>query len=481
MTDLYYRLHHLLAATWRRRYVILIPILLLPVLGLVVGIVTPKKYKAHTSMLIQETAKMNPFLEDLAVSSMLSERMAALETLLHSRHILGAVAEQRGLVTEQSSPEERDEIIAQLSKRLTVRMGGKDLIRIDYTSDRAEGMREMLETVSEQFVDQLLAPERSSIKDSAYFLAQHLKARRQDLDDAEGGLAKYRDEHAAALPELHASNINRLAQLRQRLAEREAELGGAERAMGGLDRQLSRTNPLVGRLEEQIVTIRGELALLRARYTDGHSRVQAAKRQIRRLEDERHAVLTLNEQQLDAAKLWDMASATGVMGDERTQPLLVSQLENLQLARGKTDSLTEETSRLRTLISELERKTAGYGQQQRELGRLKRDMDVKRKLYEDLLHRYEMARVTGSLGSFEQSKRVKVIDRPFSPTRPSNLPPVLFAIAGLIAGVLLGSGLALFLEITDTTVRRRDVAQQLTGLPVLARLSHNSPSTTLVI
>ena len=52
----------------------------------------PKNYASHTSMLIQETAKMNPFLEDLAVSSMLDEQMSALKALLNSRHILGAVA-----------------------------------------------------------------------------------------------------------------------------------------------------------------------------------------------------------------------------------------------------------------------------------------------------------------------------------------------------------------------------------------------------
>lgn len=475
VNDIYYRLHGWLAAAWRRRYAIVIPILVLPLIGIAIGAVKPKQYSAHTSMLIQETAKMNPFLEDLAVSAMLSERMSALETLLHSRHILGAVAEKRGLIGEDSPPEVREEVIRELSDALSVRLVAKDLIRIDYRSRTPEGMREMLEVVSEQFVDQLLAPERSSIKDSAYFLSQHLKARRQDLDEAEATLAQYRDEHSAALPELHASNVSRLAQLRQRLAEREAELAGARRAMGGLDQQLSRTNPLVGRLEEQIVSIRGELALLRARYTDGHSQVQGAKRRLRRLEQERRAALTLDERHLDATRLWDMASSTGVVADDRVQPLLVSQLENLQDARSRTDSLGEETERLRTLIEELESKTAGYGQQQRELSRLQRDLDVKRKLYEDLLHRYEMARVTGSLGNFEQSKRVKVIDRAYTPTRPSNLPLPLFAVAGVFAGLFLGCGIALFLEITDTTMRRREQVQQLTGLPVLARLSGTSP------
>lgn len=105
----------ILSGAWRRRYVIALPIIILPVLGLMVGVFSPKHYSSHTSMLIQETAKMNPFLEDLAVSSMLKERMAALQTLLHSRHILGAVAEERAYVSATTTPEEYNEIIVELS------------------------------------------------------------------------------------------------------------------------------------------------------------------------------------------------------------------------------------------------------------------------------------------------------------------------------------------------------------------------------
>ena len=58
------------------------PALLLPLIGLAISFVVPKNYISHTSMLVQETAKMNPFLEDFAVSSMLKERAGATKTLI---------------------------------------------------------------------------------------------------------------------------------------------------------------------------------------------------------------------------------------------------------------------------------------------------------------------------------------------------------------------------------------------------------------
>lgn len=461
---------------WRRRYSIIVPALLLPILGGTIGAIAPKKYAAHTSMLIQETAKMNPFLEDLAISAMLKERFSALQTLLQSRHILGAVALERGFITETSTPEQRDYEIGQLAGSLSMQMAGKDMIRIDFKSSSPDGMKETLEAISKHFVEQLLAPERSSMKDSSFFLAEHLENRRKDLDQSEQALAEYKTNNQGGLPELQLSKYSRLAQLKQSLAEKEAEMAGAKKSLGSLDQQLSRTNPVVGRLEEQIVRIRGELALLRARYTDEHSKVQGAIRSLRRLEEERKFILKSTEHTVNAEQLWDIASSGSLGGSmdsgdgNNAQPLLVSQLENLQLARSRVEALGEETASLRNMIQELEAQTAKFGEQEREITRLDRDIKVKRDLYDELLQRYEMARITGSLGVFEQEKRVKVIDRPFTPSAPTNLPPVIFVIAGFFGGLFLGGGIALILEMSDNTIRRRETLEELTKVPVLTRI-----------
>ena len=84
MSELKYRIVIILCSAWRRRYMMVIPILIFPVLGFFIGKMAPTKFQSHTSMLIQETAKMNPFLEDIAVSTMLKDRLNALRTLLKS-------------------------------------------------------------------------------------------------------------------------------------------------------------------------------------------------------------------------------------------------------------------------------------------------------------------------------------------------------------------------------------------------------------
>lgn len=151
-----------------------------------------------------------------------------MQTLLHSRHILGLVAEERGYIHESMSPQAIDNEINQLSANLSVSMAGKDLIRIDYRANNPDGMKDTLEAVSRHFTEQLLAPERSSMKDSSQFLADNIEFRRQELDIAEEKLAEFKSQENTVLPEMQLTSLDRLTKLKQRLYERQAELAGAK-------------------------------------------------------------------------------------------------------------------------------------------------------------------------------------------------------------------------------------------------------------
>lgn len=475
MNELITRLIIILNGAWRQRYIIVTPILILPFVGYFIGKMAPTNYVSHTSMLIQETAKMNPFLEDIAVSTMLKERLNALSTLLKSRHVLTAVAIEHGLINDQMQPAEKDSVISMLSNSLSVTQPGKDFLKISLTSPNPSGMKEMLESVSEHFIEQLLAPERSSIKDSSEFLAIHIEKRRITLEQAENELADFKNRYASVTPEMQSQALGRLAALKQSYAEKKAELAGVERSLGSLDQQLSRTNPVVGKIEDQIIDIRSQLTLLKAKYTDNHSAVQGKERELRRLENERKLLINTEQPSISSEQLWDIASSAKVRELGDVQPLLVTQLHSLQLVRGRYESLTEETKSLETMITELEQEANRFGDNAKAMDRLARNVEVKRQLYDELIQRYEMAQLTGSLGIFEQNKRVKIIDLPYTPSRPANLPIIVFIVAGMVAGIGLGCGIAVLIELFDSSIRRKEEIEQITNAPLLTQIPKIKP------
>ncbi|WP_419810879.1 GNVR domain-containing protein [Bacterioplanoides sp.] len=481
----------ILIAAWRQRYLIIIPILLLPLIGAVIGKTRGKIYDTHTTILIQETSKLNPFLEDLSVSTNLKERMAALDTLLHSRHVLSAVVDELQLTDDTTSDSERNQLMKRLASGIQVNQMGKDLVQISYRSGDPGDMKQILEVVSLHFVEQLLAPERSSIAKSEEFIREQINQQKSQLLLAEQALSAFKQKNAAILPAFHGGNVKRLRELRQLLAQKEVELAGASAAVSSIDQQLSSTNPVVGALEKRIVALTSELALLRARYTNQHSRVISVQRQLEHIKQKRNGLIEktarLTPQQIE--KLWNLAMSSGLassaaqaeidvpesVGGNQLSSLLLSQLEDVRKSKTLEQRLQQEITSLKQQIQHTDEQVHAYASVEQEMIELERDLDTRKNLYNEFLKRYEMAKVTGSLGKFEEKNRIKIIDEPFTPTHPSNLPVLVFVISGLIGGIALGAGLALITELMDTSIRRSDQLQQFTQAPVLSRIPKLQP------
>ena len=128
------------------------------------------------------------------------------------------------------------------------------------------------------------------------------------------------------------------------------------------------------------------------------------------------------------------------------------------------------------MINKLESEANQFGDNAKTMGRLARDVQVKRQLYDELIQRYEMAQLTGSLGVFEENKRVKIIDLPYTPSSPSNLPIIVFIIAGLVAGAGLGIGIATLIELFDSSIRRKEEVETITKAPLLTQIPKIKPN-----
>lgn len=479
-TSIIVNLHLLLASLWRRRYLIIVPVSVLPIIALIVGLVTPRTWETHTTILVQESARMNPFLEDLSVSTDLENRITALATLLHSRHMLTNVGKDLGQISETSTPMEQDKFVKKVSASLSVKLVGKDLVKLIYRSTEPDNIDQVLLAIRNRFLEKLLAPEISAIAASEVFLHEQLALKKADLRRAELGLSDFKQAHANSLPSLYGANSRRLAELTESIEQRKIELSGAIAAKKTIRTRLAQVDPVMSEIEQNIVDTKSELAILRSRYTDKHSRVQTALRKLAQLEDERviqsKASYKMDEQSLN--RLWEVANKMqdGIL-EGKQNLLLVSQLKELQIADGRIEQIREELSSIEKQAEQLTASIANTSDMERQLHELERDLTVKRSLYDDLLSRFEKAKITGALGRFEQPERIKIIDEPYVPSMPNNFPLIVFVLAGIIGGLGLGGGMALFAELIDTSIRSKRQLETLTRLPTITRIPKLSQST----
>ena len=212
------------------------------------------------------------------------------------------------------------------------------------------------------------------------------------------------------------------------------------------------------------------MATLRSRYTDEHSEVQAAQRKLQRLEEERANVLsnTNHENGADMQRLWNMAAGVATGGEKGNAPLLVVQMTQIQEADTKRAALRKEVEQLTKGVEELRTAIAQFAPIEQEQQQLEHAIASAREMHDMLAKRYEMARLTGSLGRFEAPERIKIIDAPQDPTAPVTPGSLLFVLGELVGGIVLGAGLAIVFEVLDPRLRRAKDFEEAAGLPVIA-------------
>ena len=328
------RTYVILAAAWRQRYTILLPIVLLPFLGAMVSMMSAPKYTSHTSFLVQETGKDNPYLADLSVETNLKDRISGLQTLLHSRHILTSVVDElntEGVELDEAQMEYR---IGVLSSAISVQLIGSNLISVVMFSDEPSNMKRTVAAVSKHFISALLEPSQSSISSSETFLKQQLNELEIGLQAAENKMAIYKHDHADELPESHSNNLTRLRESQSTFEEKQVELAGAKEVIANMQNKVLELDPVLAELESKLVELRSELALKRARYTDKHSTVRGLLRKIDRLEEERKRLF--NKEPIaseDIERFWSIRQSNDE--SDGNSNLLMSQISGLQLEQQK--------------------------------------------------------------------------------------------------------------------------------------------------
>jgi uncharacterized protein involved in exopolysaccharide biosynthesis len=218
----------------------------------------------------------------------------------------------------------------------------------------------------------------------------------------------------------------------------------------------STTNP--DTLQKQLSDLQSQLLQLQAHYTSDYPDVIKTKADIAEVKAK------LAEVNKSSAAATDATIEKG----SATEPLEIRQMRiQIHQYEDAIASATREQKRLQPEIAALQGRVSLSPAVEQQYEQLTRDYSTAKKTYEDLLADKGKADMTANMTSQAQGERMDEIQPASFPDSQSFPNRLMFAAGGLAAGLALGGGIALWLELRDNSIRTEADAEAALQLPLL--------------
>jgi polysaccharide chain length determinant protein (PEP-CTERM system associated) len=456
---------------WRRRWLILVPFAFILVLTMVVTHFLPDRYHSEAQLLIVPQRVPTDMVRQ-TVTVPLGERLQAISQEILSRTQLERIIQEFDLYPEQRKRGVIMEDIVEDMRMRDVKLGptgASGVFSVGFDANSPKTAQAVAERLASLFIRANLE-DRSNFADlTDQFLQSQLEDARRQLKAREAELETFRRENPGRMPQEYEAN-------RQSLANTQTQLQALQESMArDRDQQLMLQRMIADASipiaagsgaaalspnERQLESERERLRTLEARLKPGHPDLAIQRRTIRELE----------------GKVADEAGRGPISaGGEVTTPAEAARKKRLAQLEDEMNISTRRLASKQGQERELLAAMSTYRQQmaqtpgvQTRMTELMRDYETLKKTYEDLLSKSQSAKVSANLERRQIGEQFKIIDparfpqRPISPNRPR-----IIAL-GAVAGLMIGLGLAGFMEYRNTSLRTEADVVQALSLPVLA-------------
>jgi|SRR5215469_682050 len=475
-----------LAIVSRRLWLIAIPIITMPFLGVGVSFLMAPRYTSKSVLQVEPQLVPSLYVHPI-VTEHLNDRINVLEQRVLSRDHLEPLISRLGLVEKGRNPEAiMEEIRANVSvapaypgssssqasqarKQLASETKDPPGYSVSFTAGKPHEAQLVCEEITSMLLAENLKRRAQAAETTTDFLTRRLEDARLNLDLLDKKLAEFEKEHLGRLPIDADYNLKILSGLNSQLDANTQVLGRAQQDKSFAESLLSqetdawkavRISPNLASLREQLVQQRNQLVILQSRYTDDHPDVQKAKQDIAQAEHELQGL----EQKADATE-------SAPSDPEKVEPEPI-----LRLRRQVHDDETviarslDELSHLKASIDSYQAKLALSPDVEEQYKQLTRDNETARAVYEGLLQDESKAEIQSEMEHEQQGEQLKLLDGANFPNAPSFPVRWMFAVGGFAVGLSVGIGVALFVEVRDKSLRNASDVAAVLDLPMLASL-----------
>lgn len=465
-----------LAMLKRRAWLILTPVLVLPIIGYAVSYTISPQYRSQTLVLIEGQKVPEGYVKPV-IASDLDSRLDSIKEQLFSRSRMQPIVERYNLYP--SSRYTIDDRIEMVRKDIAIvpiqsHISSSAVLpgfTVSFKASDAHTAQLVCADITSLFVGENQRSRGDSAQGTTDFLKSQLDEAKRGLDDQDAKLAEFQRKYMGRLPGEESPNVNMLTSLNTQLEAATQALQRMEQDRSYqesmLTQQVATQATLApgstgaaaaspSSLQTELQILLAQEADLTSHYTNDYPDVIAVRRKIG---DVRH--------QIAQAPPPSVGPVSSTAPSRFDSPAVVQMRAQMRSADLGILQKRREQAQVQAQIHSYQDKIESTPAIAAEYKQLTRDYQTTLDEYNDLKGKMNSAKMATDLEKRAQGEQFRVMDdanlpdAPFSPNRP------IFAVGGLVFGLALGIGLAALLEYRNTAVRSERDIYAFTKLPTL--------------
>jgi capsular polysaccharide biosynthesis protein len=240
---------------FRRKWLIIIPLVFGIIAGIVAANTLPKIYESSTLMLVEEGRVINPLIQGLAVSSSVAQRLQILREQMLGWDRINQLISKLDLAKEVTTQQEFEDLVKALRKNIKVTLYGQNIIRISYQGEDPLEAMNIVKTITDIFIAENLRQQNRETENAIAFINDQLELYQRKVKESE--IAKMEEKLDTLLldsTEKHPMVIS----LRKEIEAAKSELN--QGIYNVKSEETSASDNEVEELKEELQSIREELS-----------------------------------------------------------------------------------------------------------------------------------------------------------------------------------------------------------------------------
>jgi polysaccharide chain length determinant protein (PEP-CTERM system associated) len=512
----------------RRKWLLILPIVLCTAIAVYVSLKTPPRYSATTILLIEHQQVSEQFVTPTTPTSAVQRLNTIIREVMSRSKLIEVINDFNLYKNEENEDEGRwsikklmntikDTILSFIPETPTIttpegitprekgvgrmranieiniiediieeddRKGGSkfsNVFSISYKGGDPYVTMEVTNTLASLFIEENLKARELYVEGTSEFLISELENVKKELKGQEKALKRFKERHMGSLPEQLDANLRTLDRLQLELQTINSTLMNAEDRKAFLEERLVPVAYIESDSDEMGISViprttdplmelerlEYELSALLSMYKENYPDVVITRNRIKEIKKQLAAKSPDTTEESDNQKDIQGSESIGEVEPRFLNPEVYAELVDI---KSKIKTLKIREAEIRKQIKVYEKRVEKTPANEQMLLDLQRNYNISLNNYQSLMENKLNASLAESLEKRQKGERFKVIEPAILPKKPFEPDKKLITIIGTLVGTGVGVGLVFLLEFLNPAFRRPEDLEGVLTLPVLTTI-----------